>query len=506
MPAFEKVGLIGVGAMGSGIAQIAAQAGSAVLLFDMKPGAAEAAVARIASVWATLVEKGRMTAESAAAARKRLAVAPALTDLAPCDLVIEAVVEDLAVKRKLFAELEAVVGEGCVLATNTSSLSVTAIAAACQKPGRTAGYHFFNPVPLMRVVEVVAGARTDEETCRRLAAFAEEMGHRPIRCLDSPGFVVNHAGRGFGTEALQMAGAERIASFADIDRALRDQVGFRLGPFELLDLTGLDVSQPVMESLFQQFYAEPRFRPSWLLKQRLDAGLLGRKTGAGFYEYDQGQPQKPAEQPVPDALPVPVWIAAADPAWRDAIAAIAEAAGWPIAKGAEPPPDALCLVAPLGHDATATAARLALPPGRVVAVDALFGLDKRRVLMPTPATEANARDAAHALMAADGTPVTVIADSPGFIAQRTVATIVNIACDMAQQGIAAPADIDEAVRLGLGYPHGPLALGDAVGPMRIHAILDALHALSGDPRYRVSPWLRRRATLGLSLLEKGVEP
>ena len=499
MVEFARVGVVGVGAMGGGIVQMAAQAGSQVVLFDARPGGAQMAIDKLSATWDGLAAKGRMTAEAVAAAKARLTPAASFADLAGCDLVIEAIVEDLEIKRKTFVELETVVRHDCVLATNTSSLSVTAIAAGCARPERVAGYHFFNPVPLMKVVEVVEGARTAPGIADRLAAFAREYGHRPVACIDSPGFVVNHAGRGFGTEALQIVAGEGAAAYPDVDRALRDQVGFRLGPFELLDLTGLDVSQPVGESMYRQFYGEPRFRPSWLLKQRLDAGLLGRKVGHGFYAHGPDGQEKPAEQPVPEAAPRPVWVAAADPAWRDEIVAIVEAAGWPVATGPQPPDEALIVVAPLGHDATASAAGLAVPAARLVAIDALFGLAKRRVIMAAPGADPDYLAAAHALFAADGTPVTRIRDSAGFIAQRVVATIVNIASDMAQQRIASPADIDDAVRLGLGYPQGPLTLGDAIGAERIAAILAALHALSGDPRYRTSPWLRRRAGLGLKL-------
>lgn len=499
MTAFEKVGIVGTGAMGAGIAQIAAQAGAPVLLYDAKPGAAAAARARLVETWGRLAERGKLTREAAQHAAERVTTAASLDELRGCDLVVEAIVEDLDVKRRIFGELEAVVGPACVLATNTSSLSVTAIAAACERPARVAGYHFFNPVPLMRVVEVIAGARTDPAVCDRLAAFATEMGHRAVRCGDSPGFIVNHAGRGFGTEALQIVAGEGAAEPVDVDRALRDQAGFRLGPFELMDLTALDVSQPVMESMYRQFHNEPRFRPSWLLRQRLDAGLVGRKAGEGFYRHGPNGQEPVAEQPVPATEPRPVWIATAERSWRSDLVAIVQAAGWPVAEGPTPPEDALCLVAALGYDATQTARLLQTDPTRLVAIDGLFGFGKRRVIMGTPATDPAILDAAHALLAADGTPVTRTRDCAGFIAQRTVATIVNIACDMAQQRIASPGDIDDAVRLGLGYPQGPLALGDAVGPDRVVAILRALHELSGDPRYRVSPWLRRRADLGLSL-------
>lgn len=499
MPTFSKVGVVGVGAMGIGIAQIAAQAGAEVFLYDTRPGGAVGAVTRLKATWDGLVTKGRMSADAAAAAAARLTTVDDLSGFRPCDLVIEAIIEDLDIKRAVFSTLEKTVAPDAVLATNTSSLSVTSIGAATSSPARVAGFHFFNPVPLMKVVEVIASPLTDPSVTERLCAFSRECGHRPVVCIDSPGFIVNHAGRGFGTEALSIVVGEGAAGFADVDRALRDQVGFRLGPFELMDLTALDVSQPASVSIWSQYSHEPRFRPSWLLKQRLDAGLLGRKVGRGFYDYAGGSKAEPPEQPVPKASPVPVWIVAPEAEWRDELQGIAEAAGYPLVRGAAPPPDGALLVAALGHDATAAAQGLGVDPSRVVAVDALFGLKKRRVMMAPPGADARIVDAVHALLAADGTPVTRIADCAGFIAQRVAAHIVNIGCDIAQQRIASPEDIDDAVRLGLGYPQGPLALGDAIGPERVMAILTVMQELSGDMRYRPSPWLRRRASLGLSL-------
>jgi 3-hydroxybutyryl-CoA dehydrogenase len=501
MVGFRRVGVIGAGAMGTGIAQMAAEAGASVLLVDARDGAAADAIRRLCELWDGLAAKGRRKPEDVAGFKARVTAAGGLAGLSACDLAVEAIIEDLAAKQALFRELEGIVAADAVLATNTSSLSVTAIAAVCRHPERVAGWHFFNPVALMRVVEVIGAARTALPVLDRLAAFTQSFGHRAVRCLDSPGFIVNHVGRGFGTEALQIVAGEGAAGFADVDRALRDQAGFRLGPFELWDLTGLDVSQPVMEQIFRSFSMEPRFRPSWLLKQRLDAGLLGRKTGEGFYRYPGGRKVEPAEERPAPALPLPVFIASMPDDTRMALAGIIRAAGWPLAAGEGE--GILTLAAPVGHDATGEAMLLGLDPRNLVAVDTVFGLSGRRVIMTPPGGLPEMRAAAAALLSADGTAVTAIRDSAGFIAQRVVATIVNIASDMAQQGIASPADIDDAVRLGLGYPAGPLTLGDQVGSRRIVAVLDAIHARSGDPRYRTSPWLRRRAELGLSLLDAG---
>jgi 3-hydroxybutyryl-CoA dehydrogenase len=319
-----------------------------------------------------------------------------------------------------------------------------------------------------------------------------------VRAADTPGFIVNHAGRGFGTEALRIL-QEGVASFDTIDRVLREAAGFRMGPFELMDLTGVDVSHPVMESIYDQFYQEPRFRPSYLLRQRYVAGLFGRKVGRGFYSYRDGKPVAVPEPTAPEGKPMPVWIDAAEVGWRDALRGVVKAAGWKLEEGERPGTDALCLVAPLGDDATTAAQSRGLDSRRTIAVDMLFGLKGRRSVMTTPVTLSECVASACTLLKADGTPVSRLRDSPGFVAQRVAAMIVNIGCDIAQQGIASPEDIDNAVQLGLGYPKGPLALGDALGPARILAILDSLSAYTRDPRYRPCPWLIRRARLGISL-------
>jgi len=495
----EGVGVVGCGAMGRGIAQIAAQAGLPVRLLDARPGAAEEASSAIAAALGRLAEKGKLAAADVAAAVGRLAPCGGLPELAGCDVVVEAIVEDLEAKRALLRALEPIVGERCILATNTSSLSVTAMAAGLARPERVAGFHFFNPVPVMKVVEVVTGLVTDPAVADQLAALAERMGHVAVRAKDTPGFIVNHAGRGFGTEGLRIL-AEGVTVVEDLDRILRDTAGFKLGPCELMDLTGLDVSHPVMESVYRQFYDEPRFRPQPLTRQMLAAGLLGRKTGRGFYAYADGAAVRRPEPPAPSSRPASVWVSRARPELADRAVGLVQRLGGRIDEGSAPAAESLCIVTPVGEDATTLAVREGLDPVRTVAVDALFDLSRRRVVMTTPLTSPAMRDAARGLLGADGGAATVIRDSAGLVAQRVVATIVNIAADIAQQGIAAPADIDRAVVLGLGYPHGPLAWGDRLGPRVVLEILDNVHALTRDPRYRPSPWLRRRAQLGASLL------
>jgi 3-hydroxybutyryl-CoA dehydrogenase len=493
------VGIAGTGAMGRGIAQVMAQAGCEVLLYDVQAGAAQKAREHVESMLGKLAEKGRISTEAKAAMVADMRVVDLLEAFAPCDLVVEVIVENLAVKREFFARLEAVTRDDCVLATNTSSLSVTAIAGACKKPERIAGYHFFNPVPLMRVVEVIAGARTDPAVCAALTALAKRYGHTAVNAADTPGFIVNHAGRGYGTEALKVL-QEGVTEFHVVDRIMTEAAGFRLGPCELLDLTGMDVSHPVMESIYHQYYEEPRYRPSVIGQQRRDAGLFGRKTGQGFYRHADGKQEVFAEPAVPASLPASVWISRASAAGHAAVADSVAGSGVAIESGAMPSADALIIVTPLGTDATNCALDEGLDPARTVALDTLLPLARRRTLMTTVVTSAATRDAAHALFAAGGVPVSVIRDSAGFVAQRILAAIVNVGCDIVQQRVCSPADLDLAVTLGLSYPKGPLAFGDALGPANVLAILANIHRLTGDPRYRPSPWLARRARLGISLL------
>jgi 3-hydroxybutyryl-CoA dehydrogenase len=477
--------------MGRGIAQVLAQGGARTLLYDAQPGAARKAKAAVGEALGKLVEKGRLGAADADKTVGRIEIVDSTEAFAPCHVVVEAIVEDLEAKKKLFSTLEQSVPPDCILASNTSSLSVTAMAAACKRPGRIAGYHFFNPVPVMKIVEVVDGVLTEPWATDALAALARRFGHTPVRCKDTPGFVVNHAGRAFVPEALRVL-SEGVADFATIDRILVDAAGFRLGPFGLMDLVGLDVAHAVMKSMYQQYYEEPKYRPSFLAEPRVAAELLGRKTKRGWYEYDnEGSAAKIPEAEVPGARPHSVW---AVPELKELLMALGAR------PELKPTPDAVCFVAPLGADVTTSALELGLDPERTVAVDPLFGFSKRRTLMKSPATRPGVLHAAHGLLASDGVPVSVINDSPGFVAQRVVAHIVNVGCDIAQMRIAAPEDLDRAVTLGLGYPRGPLAMGDALGPKRILAVLEAMHAFYLEPRYRPSPWLRRRAALGMSLL------
>ncbi|NHN39007.1 3-hydroxyacyl-CoA dehydrogenase [Pseudomaricurvus alcaniphilus] len=502
MKQINKIGVVGAGAMGRGIVQLFVQAGHPVVCFDMAPAAVASAVAHVSSMIQRSIDKGRLPAAVGQSLADNLIAGHDLQALADCDLVVEAIVEDVAIKQSLFCELEGIVAADTILASNTSSLVVADIAAKCQRAERLAGLHFFNPVPLMKVAEIIAAVRTEAAVVASLKAVVEGAGHRAVVAADQPGFLVNHAGRGLYTEGLRVV-EEQVATPQQIDTLMREAAGFKMGPFELMDLTGLDVSGKVMESIYQQFQQEPRFRPSALVPPRMAAGLYGRKSGAGWYPYADGKR-------VDSAAPALPQLPGAGSVWVDERAEqaaglknLVSAAGLNLCSSAREAD--LLLIQPWGEDASHYCARLSLDAEKTVAVDPLPGLDKHRTLMLTCVTAAAARDLAHALLTHDGVAATVIGDSPGFVLQRVLATIVNIAANIVQRGIASVDDLEDAVRLGLGYPEGPLSIGERVGGAKILQVLQQQQAITGDDRYRPSLWLSRRVKLGQSLLQLEAE-
>jgi 3-hydroxybutyryl-CoA dehydrogenase len=490
------VAVFGAGTMGRGIAQVCAQGRLTTLLADAREGAVAEAIGLIDKALGNQVAKGRMSEADMRDTLGRLKPIATPAEAASAGIVIEAIVETLDAKRVLFRELEKHIAPDAVLATNTSSLSVTEIAAGCARPERVGGLHFFNPPPLMRLVEVIGGLRADPALVPALVGFVKRIGKHPVVATDTPGFVVNHAGRAYGPEALRIV-SQGIASPREVDVLMKEAAGFRMGPFELLDLIGGDVTHSVMVSIFEQYFGEPMYEPSAQMAVRVAGGLLGRKTKQGFYKYD-GPPEASAPTVrVPKAdKPAQVWIADEDGGAE--LQEWLQAAGVRVTRGGKPQSDAICLVAPLGEDATGAAVRLGLDPSRTVAVDMLGRFPGRRTLMKTPLTTPETLGAAVTALS-DGAPVTIINDSAGFVVQRLLAMIVNVGTRIAELRIAQPADIDTAVELGLNYPKGPLAFGDMLGPARVLAVLDGMHAITLDPKYRATAWLRRRAKLGVSL-------
>jgi len=496
------IAVIGTGTMGRGIVQVSAAGGMKVIAFDEKPGGAEAARDFCAKMLERNVEKGLTSPADAKAAVDRITVARSLADCAKADVIIEAVFERLDIKQDLFEKLDAITGPDTIIASNTSSLPVTAIAARTKHPERCAGMHFFNPVPLMRLVEVIPGLKTAPWVSDALMTVGRRMTREPVLCVDSPGFLVNHIGRGLGPETQRIL-MEGIATHDEIDRILTGAPGFRMGPFTLSDMVGIDVGNAAMTSMYEQFFHEPAYAPTPLMALRAAGGMFGQKSGSGWYAYKDGKKIEPPAKPAPAMKPdqIDVWVRPSDHNHdlQEPFLAYLKAQGFRVETGTQPSKNALIVITPIGYDVTTAVAELKLDGARTVAVDVLFGLKGPRTVMVTPATDPKYRDMAHAMMAADGQPAIVINDSPGFVAQRAVAAIINVGCNVAQRGVGVPADIDKGAKLGLGYPFGPIEWGDRIGPKRVLFILERLQEFYREPRYRPSPWLKRRVMLGLPL-------
>ncbi|MEO1262543.1 MAG: 3-hydroxyacyl-CoA dehydrogenase NAD-binding domain-containing protein [Bacteroidota bacterium] len=298
-----KIGVLGSGSMGSGIAQVAATAGHEVLLFDTDPEALDKAKNKLLKILNRLVEKGRMDDRTAKAVFSRIYFVDSMSDFAGAGLIVEAIIEDLGIKKSVFEQLEQITKGEAILATNTSSLSVAAIASACSRPGRVLGIHFFNPAPLMKLVEIVPAIQTEPAIVEECKGLIESWGKLVVLAKDTPGFIVNRVARPFYGEALRIY-EEGIAEVATIDWAMKEIGGFRMGPFTLMDFIGNDVNYKVTESVFEAFYYDPRYKPAFTQKRLSEAGWLGRKSGRGYYDYSENavQPEPEKDQALGDQI------------------------------------------------------------------------------------------------------------------------------------------------------------------------------------------------------------
>lgn len=497
LPQTSLVAVIGAGAMGAGIAQVAAQAGHPVRLYDNRPGAAAQAVDGIDRQLGRLVEKGKLDAAERQAIVARLQPAEALEALADARLVIEAIVENLEIKRALLQQLEALCSPTCILASNTSSLSITALAAGLAHPGRVIGLHFFNPAPLMALVEVVSGLASDPALADALYATARVWGKQPVHTRSTPGFIVNRVARPFYAESLRLL-QEGAADCATLDALMREAGGFRMGAFELTDLIGHDVNYAVTYSVFEAYYGDFRFQPSLIQKELVDAGRLGRKSGRGFYDYTEG-----AQRPTPAALSseqtvdgcvVEGHLGVAEP-----LVARLQAAGLAVTRR-----DGAGLLRVGDAVLALSDGRLASQRAREDGLANLVLLDlaldyaeaSRLGITWAASTSALARDQAVALLQRAGITATPLADIPGLAVLRTVAMLANEGADAVLQGVGSAADIDLAMRAGVNYPKGPLAWADAIGLAALLRTLDNLQAAYGEARYRPSLLLRRHVAEG----------
>ncbi|GHA22400.1 3-hydroxyacyl-CoA dehydrogenase [Streptomyces tauricus] len=485
------VAVVGTGTMGQGIAQVALVAGHPVRLHDTAPGRARAAAEEIGARLDRLVEKDRLTGAERDAARARLRPAESLAELADSGLVLEAVLERLDVKQQLFRELEDIVADDCLLATNTSSLSVTAIGGALRNPGRFVGLHFFNPAPLLPLVEVVSGFATDVTSATRAYELARAWGKTPVACADTPGFIVNRIARPFYAEAFAVYEAQ-AADPATIDAVLRESGGFRMGAFELTDLIGQDVNESVTRSVWEAFFQDVRFTPSLAQRRLVESGRHGRKTGHGWYDYgDQGERPEPhtAEKVQPPAYVV----AEGDLGPASELLALIREAGIQVREDEED--HGTRLVLPSGGQLALADGQTAVEFRDVVYFD--LALDYRRAtriaLSHSQDTQTQTLAEATGLFQALGKDVSVIGDVPGLIVARTVARIVDLAHDAVAKGVATEEDIDTAMRQGVSYPLGPFEWSRRLGRSWAYDVLDDLHMRDPSGRYAPSLALYRHA-------------
>lgn len=493
----SRVAVIGSGAMGRGIAAVAAAAGHQVYLHDQDAAAAAAAPGLIAADWAGLVQAGKWTPEQLDAARRRLRPASCLEELADAALAIEAIVERLDAKQDLLRRLEAVLSAEAVLASNTSSLSITALAAGLRHPERVIGLHFFNPATRMKLVEVVSGLATAPLLADSLCALMRAWGKTPVAAASSPGFIVNRVARPFYAEALRLL-QEGACAPSTLDALLREAGGFAMGPLELMDLIGHDVNFAVTQSVYQAMQQDPRFRPSPLQQELVAAGRLGRKSGRGFYDYGQALPAPDTAPPqaAPAALRVHGGLGAAEP-----LLARLRAGGVHLER--EPGPaqgwldwDGLRLALSDGRSATRRAADSGHASWAVFDLALDYAGARRLALAVADQAAPGAAARAEGVLQAAGLLVSRMDDAAGMAVLRTVAMLANEAADAVGQGVAAAESVDLAMCLGTAYPSGPLAWADRLGSGFVAQVLDALHAHYGDERYRVSPLLRRLALSG----------
>jgi len=499
LPQQAVIAVVGTGAMGAGIAQIAAAAGHMVKLLDNRPGAAESAIAGIRAQFAKLADKGKLSAEAALAAGTRLVAAQSLADLADAALVVEAIVENLEAKQTLYSDLEAIVSADCIFGTNTSSISVTAIGAKLQRPERLAGLHFFNPAPLMALVEIVSGLATDQAVADTLFATAAAWGKTPVHAKSTPGFIVNRVARPYYAEALRLA-QEGAADYATIDAVMREAGGFRMGPFELMDMIGHDVNFAVTNSVWRAFYNDQRFLPSLLQQELVDAGFYGKKTGRGFYDYRAGavKPEPQSEAPQTPAGKITVFgeSTAAECLIERLQHSSLSFSRAPETDGRLAEIGRAALYVTDGRSATQRAAESSVANTVLIDLALDYGTASRLAIAAAEQCEPAAVAAAVGLLQAAGYAVSRFLDIPGLAVMRTVAMLANEAADAVNQGVCSESAADSAMRLGVNYPQGPLAWADAVGVATIRDVLANLGASYGEDRYRISPLIQRAVFAG----------
>jgi 3-hydroxybutyryl-CoA dehydrogenase len=452
--------------MGAGIAQVAARAGHDVWLHDSAAGASSAALRRIESSLRRQAERGVLSDAAASATLERIHIAGRLEDLSRCALVLEAIVEDLAAKQELLMLLEKILDPNALLVSNTSSISISALAAVLEQPARLVGMHFFNPPQVMRLVEVVSGISTDEDIARCVHATATAWGKVAVHTRSTPGFIVNRVARPYYAEALRLL-EEHVADPETIDALLTEGAGFPMGPCALMDLVGHDVNYAVTRSLFEAFYQDPRYRPSLLQRELVDAGWLGSKSGRGLYDHRSDERRKvPESRPPADPQPAPL---------KDPVVGLPHTIG------------RAQVVRTDGRPAWKHEQVSGLP---TIVYDLVEFGGIRLAFAVSSSVERWVADRFVSLAASQDVIALELIDYPGLVVMRTVAMIVNEALDAVHFGVTDEQGVDAAMRHGLNYRVGPIEWGRVIGFDQVLAVVDNLYELSHDPRYRASMRLR----------------
>ncbi|GAB7529426.1 3-hydroxyacyl-CoA dehydrogenase [Pseudomonas sp. 3A(2025)] len=494
LPASTRIGVIGAGTMGNGIAAVALRAGHRVSLHDTRTQALDSAAEAIEKIVARWIKRGDLVASDQAEYRSRLSLTPTLEALSDCGLVIEAIIEDLPIKISVFSALEQVVSRDAILASNTSSISITAIGAGLQHPERLVGMHFFNPATVLPLVEIVSGEATDPQIAALIANTAAAWGKSPVHCRSTPGFIVNRVARPFYAEAM-LALQEQACSKGTLDAALRDAGGFRMGPLELMDLIGHDTNFAVTRSVYNSFFQDARYKPSLVQQALVDAGWLGRKSGRGFHSYAEDAPA-PAVDLAPASQAPDRAVFKGTFSGIEALISLASTHGLAFAhtdgEGSISVGDAQ-LQPSTGVTATQLAAAGA--HRNVVLFDASFDYLKASLIVLAKADQCSDQALAHAvgLFQKLGKNVAIISDIPGLLVLRTLCMLANEAAEAVCHGIASAEDVDTAMIKGVNYPVGPLAWADRFGNRQVVSVLDHLAQAYPDGRYRPSALLRRKA-------------
>lgn len=482
--------VVGAGTMGTGIAQVAAQRGHRVYVFDVRSGAAAEGKRRLARSFEGLVTKGKISSDEVHVLLDRVEVVDTLSHAADAGLAVEAVVEHIDTKRAVLGELERILAATSVIATNTSSISVTALAKGMQHPERLVGMHFFNPVPVMKLVEVVSGLHTATEVAQAVFAIAKAWGKMPVQARSTPGFIANRIARPFYAETLMLL-QERAAEPQVLDACMRG-AGFRMGPCELMDLIGHDTNFAVTRSLYEANFFDKRYVPSPVQQDLIDGGLLGRKSGRGFYRYPEGAPPVPG-MPTQPIRPTREVVVHGKGVIADAIESTL-ASRFRQKLSRERSCDWVGLAverARLVMTDGRSAKDLALAMGNadVAVFDRVLDLpfnEKVLAYAVNPTASRSWHDQAPAWLAALGFVPQTLADTPGLVVARTVAMLINEACDAVLQGVCTEEGADAAMRLGVNYPAGPFEWLHSWGVRGVTGVIEALDATYRGERYRTS--------------------